>query len=365
MEKTSKLFPLYFVLFMLCLLVGSPAYSKAPDQDAKPKFTVAWSIYVGWMPWPYAEQSGILKKWADAYGIEINLKQMDYKPSVEAYVAKQVDAVTITNMEMLDNPAAAGIDSTAIILGDFSNGNDAICTVGIPSVKDLKGNTISIVELSVSHYLLARALEKHGLKESDVRLVNTSDSDIATTFLTNAAKKRAVVTWNPMVMQVAQAPNVKTLFTSAEVPGEILDLMVVRTDVLQKNPQLGKALTGAWYEMMDLMGKRGPEADAAMAVMAKLSGCSLTEFKGQLATTAMFYTPRSAHDYMTGEEIRTKMEFVRQFCFDHKLLGDKAASPNVVGITYPDGTLKGSGSNTTMRFDASFTKMALDGQLRR
>src|SRR5438045_4565816 len=93
---------------------------------AKPKFRIAWSIYVGWMPWDYASASGILKKWADKNDVEIELVRMDYIPSVEAYVAKQVDGVAVTNMETLDMPAGAGIDSSVIITGDYSNGNDAI-----------------------------------------------------------------------------------------------------------------------------------------------------------------------------------------------------------------------------------------------
>ena len=48
---------------------------------AKPSFKVAWSIYAGWMPWDYAGESGILKKWADTYGIDIKLVRMDYIPS--------------------------------------------------------------------------------------------------------------------------------------------------------------------------------------------------------------------------------------------------------------------------------------------
>ena len=102
------------------------------------------------MPWDYADQSGILKKWADAYNIEIELIRMDYIPSVEAYVAQQVDACTMTNMECLDMPAASGIDSTALIIGDYSNGNDGIVTRGDLKVRDLKGLEISLVELSVS-----------------------------------------------------------------------------------------------------------------------------------------------------------------------------------------------------------------------
>jgi len=40
------------------------------------------------------------------------------------------------------------------------------------------------------------------------------------------------------------------LFDSSDIPGEIVDLMVVNSDVLAKNPGLGNALVGAWYEIM-------------------------------------------------------------------------------------------------------------------
>jgi len=329
----------------------------------KPKFKVAWSIYVGWMPWPYAEEAGILKKWADKNGIELELVQMDYIPSVEAYVAGKVDACVMTNMEALDMPSASGIDTTAIIVGDFSNGNDAICTVGIPTVKDLAGKSVSLVELSVSHYLLARALDLNGIGEKSLTLTNTSDSDIAPAFLSNSAKVKAVVTWNPMVMQVATAPNVATIFTSANIPGEILDLMVVRTEALKANPALGRALTGAWYETMKLMCERGGAADAALTKMATRSGANLAEFKSQLGTTAMFYTAESALQYVTSGEIRDKMEFVRKFCFSHGLLGENASSVDVVGISYPDGSVQGDKGNVKLRFDASFMKLAAEGQL--
>ena len=124
------------VTLLLLLLLAA---SLAGPAAAKEKFTVAWSIYVGWMPWEYAGASGILDKWAEAYGIEIELVRMDYIPSVEAYVAEQVDAVVMTNMECLNMPAASGIDSTVLIVGDYSNGNDAILTRGGVDVAGLAG----------------------------------------------------------------------------------------------------------------------------------------------------------------------------------------------------------------------------------
>lgn len=354
----SKIKPFIVVLLMAALVLGF----SAQQGWAKPKFKVAWSIYAGWMPWEYAGKSGILKKWADTCGIEIELIRMDYLPSIEAYVAKQVDACVMTNMECLDMPAASGIDSTALIVGDYSNGNDAILVRNNLQIKDLKGKSVSLVELSVSHYLLARCLEKNSMKESDVQIVNTSDSDIGPVFLSDKSQD-AVVTWNPIVMQIEQNPGISKIFTSSDIPGEIVDLMVVNSDTLKKSPDLGKALVGAWYEVMALMSKRGAEADNALKEMAKASGCSLTEYKAQLKTTAMFYTPQNALEFAESQELKTKMNFVRQFCFKHKLLGENADSVDVVGIQYPDGSIQGSAQNVTFRFDSKFMKMAADGKL--
>jgi NitT/TauT family transport system substrate-binding protein len=329
----------------------------------KPEFKVAWSIYAGWMPWDYAGSSGILKKWADTYGIAINLIRMDYLPSVEAYVAQQVDACVMTNMECLDMPSASGIDSTILIVGDYSNGNDALLVRDNMKVKDLKGKEISLVELSVSHYLLARCLEMNGMKESDIKVINTSDSDIGPVFLSNTSQK-AVITWNPIVMEIEQTPGVSKIFTSADIPGEILDLMVVNTKTLEKHPELGKVLTGAWYEIMGIMCTKGPKTFAALEQMAKASGCTLTEYKSQLKTTALFCSPAEAVKFTESAEIKKKMDFVRQFCFKHGLLGENAKSVDVVGIQYPDGTVQGNANNITFRFDTTYMKMAADGKLK-
>jgi NitT/TauT family transport system substrate-binding protein len=356
---TMKTLCIKLTLLLLSLTV---VFAPANVMAEKPKFTIAKSIYAGWMPWYYAKSSGIMKKWADKYNIEVDLVHMDYIPSIEAYVAGKAAGCVMTNMEVLDMPAASGIDSTVLILGDYSNGNDAILTRDNITAKNIKGQEVYLVELSVSHYLLARFLEKSGLKEKQVKLVNTSDSDIGPAFIANKNQK-VVVTWNPIVMKIEQNPGIKKIFTSADIPGHILDLMVVRTDVLKKHPELGKALVGAWYEVMSLMSKRTDEANRAIAQMAEFAGSSITEYKNQLKTTAMFYTPQSASDYTEGQEIKKNMDSVRHFCFKHGLFGEGAESVDIVGILYPDKTVQGNAKNIKLRFDSSYTKMAAQGKL--
>jgi NitT/TauT family transport system substrate-binding protein len=346
----------------ICLMAIFGAAAQAPAAE-KTSFNVAWSIYVGWMPWDYADRSGILKKWADKYGIKIKLTQInDYVESINQYTAGQFDACVMTNMDMLTIPSAGGVDSTALIVGDYSNGNDGVVLKGKgKALADIKGQKVNLVELSVSHYLLIRALASIGLRERDIKVVNTSDADIVAAFSVPATT--AVVTWKPQLSAVTGAPNAQLVFDSSKIPGEILDLMVVNTATLNANPKFGKALVGAWYETIGVMLKNDAGGLAARAAMAKASGTDPAGFDSQLATTHLFAAPADALAFMTGPVIRQTMDLVRRFSFDHGLLGQGAGSVDVVGIQFPAGASLGDAANIKMRFDPRFTKQAADGQL--
>ena len=349
------------MLLVTCMTIT--AIQPASAADTKKSFKVAWSIYVGWMPWDYAQQSGILKKWADKYGIKITLTQVnDYVESINQYTAGQFDACVMTNMDMLTIPAAGGVDSTALIAGDFSNGNDGVILKGKgKKLADIKGQSVNLVELSVSHYLLARGLDTVGLKERDIKVVNTSDADIVAAF--NSKDSTAVVTWKPQLAEVMKVPNTTLVFDSSKVPGEILDLMVVNSATLKANPNLGKALVGAWYETMKVMSGTDAKATEALAHMAKASGTDVAGFKSQLATTKMYSTPQEAYAFMMSPAPQKTMDLVRTFSFTHGLLGKGAKSADEVGIALADGKALGDAKAPKMRFDASYTKLALDGKL--
>ena len=111
-------------------------------RASEPTFTVGWSVYAGWNPYFYMARSGILKRWADKYGVVIKVQRFDYAASLDAFVAKNIDACTMTNMEALDMPAAAGVDSTAVIIGDYSNGNDAVLARDNLTLAQLAGRPI-------------------------------------------------------------------------------------------------------------------------------------------------------------------------------------------------------------------------------
>ncbi len=346
----------------LCLAVAGVAFVPVAEAAKKKDFKVAWTIYVGWMPWDYAKQHGIIKKWADKYGINIDVVQInDYIESINQYTAGQFDAGTMTNMDALTIPAAGGVDSTALIIGDYSNGNDAVVLKKGKTLKDIKGQKVNLVELSVSHYILARALESVGLSERDIAVVNTSDADIVAAY--HSPDVTAVTLWNPQLSEVMKSPDATKVFDSTQIPGEILDMMVVNTQTLKDNPEFGKALVGAWYETMALMSKDDAKAKAARAAMGKASGTDLKGYEHQLDATYMYYKPSAAAKFADSDELVKTMDLVRKFSFDHGILGEGAKSVDAVGMEFPNGKVLGDKGNVKLRFDTEYMQMAADNNL--
>ena len=324
---------------------------------AKDSFSVCWSIYVGWMPWEYGETSGIVKKWADKYDISIDVVQInDYIESINQYTAGKFDGCTMTNMDALTIPAASGVDSTALIVGDFSNGNDGVVLKGKKDLKDIKGQKVNLVELSVSHYLLARGLSTVGLSEKDLSVVNTSDADMVAAYSTKDVT--SVVTWNPLLSEITSMPNSHKVFDSSQIPGEIIDLMVVNSKTLAENPKFGKALTGAWYEIMSIMQKD----EKVREMLGKASGTDLAGYDAQLATTKMFYDASEAVDFTNSDQLKATMQYVAEFSFQHGLLGEGASDALFIGVETPSGVY-GNPKNIKLRFNPLFMKMAADKKL--
>lgn len=357
MTAATRIRPLASLLLAVALAAGSAASAQEPER-----YRIAWSIYAGWMPWQTIGDSGIMDRWAERYGIEVEIVQVnDYIESINQYTAGAFDGVVATSMDALSIPAAGGVDTTALIVGDYSDGNDGLVLKGSDELADVEGRDVHLVELSVSHYLLARALDSVGLSERDVNVVNLSDADLVAAFDNDAV--RATATWQPLLDAVLEHPEANLVFDSSRIPGHIKDLLVVNTDTLAANPDLGRALAGAWYEMMALMAGDDAEAREIRTRLGEASGTDLEGYDRQLAGMRMFYDPAAAVDFIESEQARAAMTQVRDFSFRQGLLGQGAPSPEFIGIAFPGGEVLGNAGNVRLRFTSEFMRMADEGAL--
>jgi NitT/TauT family transport system substrate-binding protein len=77
----------------------------------------------------------------------------------------------------------------------------------------------------------------------------------------------------------------------------------------------------------------------------------------------MFYKPAEAVAFTKSAKLGETMDLVRTFSFDHGLLGNGAASKDVVGIALGDGKTLGDAKNVKLRFDAEYMGLAAAGKL--
>jgi NitT/TauT family transport system substrate-binding protein len=141
----------------------------------------------------------------------------------------------------------------------------------------------------------------------------------------------------------------------------------VRTDVLTRpdgsGQKFAKALAGAWYETMALMSATGPGTDKVLAAIAEGSQDTLQSYKEQLSTTHLLFTPQAALQLSTSPDMKQKMTLVKQFCFNHGLLGESTKSIDEVAIRYPDGSIQGKGDRVRLRFETAYMQLANEGKL--
>ncbi|SNB79553.1 NitT/TauT family transport system substrate-binding protein [Arboricoccus pini] len=354
------------IIGAICLVAVLLVTGLAPARAAeRPTIKIGWSIYVGFMPLVYMEKSGILKKWGDKYNVDLKVTLVnDYVGSINQFIGGDLDIVTVAGMDGLTMPAAGGVDTTLFMIGDYSNGNDVLLSKKAGSVKELKGQTVDLVQFSVSHYLLQRALVKNGMTGlGDVKTVNISDADIASAYLTSPDVTN-VASWKPMTDDMIKGvPGTKVLFTSQEIPGEIMDVFITKTATMKAHPEAIKALAGAWYEALGILSGNDAKAKDMREVMAAGMGTDVAGFESQEATTHFFKTAKEASDFLTAASTKEIWDNIRTFSFEQGLFGQGATSKDDVGISFPDGSVLGNTANVKLRVNDDITALAAAGKL--
>jgi len=240
---------------------------------------IGYSDWPGWVAWEVAIQKG----WFKEAGVDVQFEWFDYVASMDAFAAGKLDAVTVTNGDALVT-GANGAKSVMILINDYSNGNDMI--VAKPpykSLKDLKGKKIGVELGFVDHLLLLNGLEKAGMKESDVTLVNVPTNE--TPQVLASGDVDAIGAWQPNSgMALKLVPGSKTVYSSADEPGLIYDVLTVSpTSYATQKAEWAKVVK-VWYRVVDYIYDPKTQDDA-VKIMAARVGIKPEEYKPLLQGT--------------------------------------------------------------------------------
>ncbi|MGD8785534.1 MAG: ABC transporter substrate-binding protein [Thioalkalispiraceae bacterium] len=282
---------MHFMMKKILGLLAAAMMFSASAHAAEP-LKIGYSDWPGWVLWEVA----IEKQWFKEAGLDVKFEWFDYVASMDAFAAGKIDVVGMTNGDTLVT-GSTGAKSVMFLLNDYSNGNDmVIAKPGINSVKELKGKKIGVEVGFVSHLLLLNALEKNGLTESDVTLVNVPTNE--TPQVLASGQVDAIVAWQPSSgIALSQVPGSKAIYTSADEPGLIYDLYAASPKVYATRKDDLKKLLKVWYRAVDYFYDPKTREDA-IKIMASRVGLKSDEYKKFVSGTKILKL-EEAKKYMT------------------------------------------------------------------
>lgn len=238
------------LVVLLLLALGTGAMWRLTRKPSEP-IRISLSPWIGYDTIWVAQELGITAE----EGVDVRtLDQVESSGARRAYEKGQVDAFGETLMGLLvanDGPAGEG-SAIGVAVLDISNGADMLLArAEFNRVEDLRGRRVAMESGSPDVLLTMAALRAHGMKLEDVVVVNKLQSQLKAAFL--AGEVDAACSYPPYSDQLADAVGTKVLFTSVETPGMIVDLLIVREQVVATRRSELQALVRANNRVVKMM----------------------------------------------------------------------------------------------------------------
>jgi NitT/TauT family transport system substrate-binding protein len=267
------------------------------------------------------------------------------------YGSSSCDAVCVTNMDVLS--PALGRPSVAILPTSTSEGADALIVTGIEDVEQLKEHKVYGLDNSVSHYCFVRNLQELGKDPGEYQFTNKDPAAAALAMQNGQDGFDAIIVWNPFVLETLKArDDAKVLFDSSNISGEIIDMVVVSHDALERpgGDAFACAVIDAFFQVVAMMENEKTRDETLTALGAKFSGLGLEEMKQVVEQTRFVTTPDAAKGLFEGEQLPSVMEKVTAFCLDRGIFENRPT------MSYKAGESDGA---TDLLFDTTYLQKVM------
>ncbi len=310
-------------LGLACLLTLFGCGTSAPPMPPKPPLQVGWFLWNGWYPMAIAQELKLFEK----HGVAVKpILYTNYTEILPDLSSGRLDAGFSGMYEVLKSNLP---DLRIALVTDHSDGAEGL--VVLPSVqgpKDLKGKRIGVQgALSGSEFLITTFLRTHGLSSKDLTLVSVPPESVLERM---PAQIHGGYTWDPFLAQARQK-GYRTLFTTADMPGLIVDVVAFQGRVAQERPEDIRRFNAAWFEAVEYWKAHPQEATAMIVKVTGLKPEEITSAGCRLFTRQDNQdTFRNADDYRSVRfTARKQVEFFIS-------VGDASTPPDLDRILTSD-----------------------------
>jgi len=256
----SRLRAFVRLAMMACMLAMLAACAREPDTPLR----IGTNVWIGSEPLYLARELGRLEPSA--------VQLVEYPSASEvlrAFRNQAIDGMVIS-LDELFGLAADGFQPRIVLVVDVSHGADVVVgRDGMRTMQDLKGRSIAVESSALGAFVLSRALALKDMQPGDVKVVHLESNEQPAAF--DKGQVDAAVTFDPYRAQFLRS-GARILFDSTQIPGEIVDLLAVRADVIDKRPRALQSLLTGWFDAVDYMHKAPEDAARRMGIRQQTSG---------------------------------------------------------------------------------------------
>ncbi|QIE46281.1 ABC transporter substrate-binding protein [Pseudohalocynthiibacter aestuariivivens] len=310
------------------------ALNVLPDvAAAQDKINCIFPFWYGNAPIFVAQEEGYF----ESEGLKVTTSFDNDRANVLPAMANgSIDCTIRTIGESMSRPRQS--DTTGRVIGtiDISVGADGVVAAGdVQSVADLIGKTMAGEINHPGTTLVQHALSQIGRSIEDVNIQLVATDDSAAVFEDSSVS--AVATWEPMMSSIVKGTSregAHILLSSADYEGLITDVIIVRTEDYEENPQKYAKFLRGIYRAIDLYAE---DPDKFISIAAPFFDTSDDEMKEALQ--GMKYTSyEESVAYLPGPDGEGKLKDVLEAFNDINVTLDLQDGP-LPYQPYVDGSL--------------------------
>jgi NitT/TauT family transport system substrate-binding protein len=278
-------------LVALCAAFGLLARARSAAAELKP-YRVGFNAWIGSIAFFVAREKGFFKD----EGLDVQGKSFSAPgDGLTPLLTGDLDAHLSTADSVLTVLDKAPGQLKVVYLTDTSAGADAIVAKKeIANVQGMKGKKVAATLGQCNHLLLEKALEKAGMTDKDIQLVNMNPDDAGAAFA--AGKIDVAVTWEPWITKVSGEKKGHVIFSSAETPNLILDVLAISSKTEKKKAAETRAFLRALNRGYEFVQTHTKEA----AALAAKSLEQKPEEVEAMLPKVMLYSPKKNAEVLAG-----------------------------------------------------------------
>ncbi len=297
------------VVLILLTLGGGGAWLWW-DRNQTPPLRVGTNVWPGYESLYLARELGFFEH----RPIEL-LELRSASDVMQLFRSGSIEAAALTLDETL-SILQDGFDLGVVAVMDLSRGGDVLLArPGITTLAQLRGRRIGVESSAVGAVLLDAALTAAQLNDDQVEIVPLSVDEHEWAY--SQGRIDAVVTFEPVATRL-QERGARRLFDSRQIPGRIVDVLVVRRDLLAGREKALTALVRGHFRALAYLNAQPGEA---APILSKRLGLAPEEVM-QVYRGLHLPTLAENHRWLSGPEplLQVTGKQMAEFMWQRRLL---------------------------------------------